>query len=129
MKFQFTENHEHSRFFYSVRQKIEDPGPIKLRTIFPHSSVLSKPPQLQYWVNKSSFSWKPNFPRFVNKCLGSSNRSLRPDHKRFSKEGSVGAARAKCSTCSVVAQWQKYSRNGTRCEPGKSLVFMQHLFF
>ena len=32
------------------------PGPIKLRTIFPHTSVMSKPHQLQYGRNKSSFS-------------------------------------------------------------------------
>ena len=56
LKFQFTQNHEHLKFDYSVRQKIGDPGPKKLRTIFPHISVLSKPPQLPYGVNKSSFS-------------------------------------------------------------------------
>jgi hypothetical protein len=44
------------RFNYLMRQKIEDPGPIKLRTIFPHTSVLSKPPQLPHGVNKSNFS-------------------------------------------------------------------------
>ena len=32
--------------------KIADPGPIKLRTIFPHFSVLLKPPQLPYGVRK-----------------------------------------------------------------------------
>ncbi len=40
----------------SVRQKIGDPGPIKLRTIFPHTSVLSKPPQLPYGVIFFRFS-------------------------------------------------------------------------
>ena len=53
LKFQVTENHENSRFDYSVRQKIGDPGPIKLRTIFPHTSVLSKPPQLPNRTNES----------------------------------------------------------------------------
>ena len=48
LKFLFTENHESSRFYCSVRQKIGDLGPIKLRTIFPHTSVLSKLPQLPY---------------------------------------------------------------------------------
>ena len=41
-------NHDKLRFHYSVRQKIAAPGPIKLRTIFPHTSVLPKPPQLPY---------------------------------------------------------------------------------
>ena len=61
LKFQFTENHATSRFYYSMIHKIGDPGPIKLRTIFPDTSVLSKPHQLQYWGNTSSFSWQPSF--------------------------------------------------------------------
>ena len=48
-----------------MRQKIVDREPIKLRTIFPHTSVLSKPHQLQYGVKNSSFPWKRSF------CLGS----------------------------------------------------------
>ena len=43
LKFQFTVNPESLRF-------------LKLRTIFPHTSVLSKPPQLPYGVKKSSLS-------------------------------------------------------------------------
>ena len=31
-----------------MRQKIAAPGPTKLRTIFPHTSVLPKPPQSAY---------------------------------------------------------------------------------
>ena len=46
--FQFTVNPESWRFNYSERQTIGDPGPIKLCTIFPYTSVLSKPPQLPY---------------------------------------------------------------------------------
>ena len=34
LKFQFTMHPESYRFYYSVRQKIGDPGPIKLRTFF-----------------------------------------------------------------------------------------------
>ena len=56
LKLKFTVNPESQRFDYSVRQKIGDPGPIKLRTIFPHTPILSKPPQLPYGANKSSFS-------------------------------------------------------------------------
>ena len=37
-----------------MRQKIGDPGPIKLHTNFPHTSVLSKSLQLPYGVNKSN---------------------------------------------------------------------------
>ena len=53
LKFQFTVNPESKRFDYSVRQNIGDLASIKLRTIFPLNSVLSKPP---YGVKKSSFS-------------------------------------------------------------------------
>ena len=35
-------NHDNLRFHYSA------PGPTKMRTIFPHTSVLPKPPQLPY---------------------------------------------------------------------------------
>ena len=35
-----------------MRQKIAAPGPRKLRTLFPHTSVLPKPPQLPYGVTK-----------------------------------------------------------------------------
>ena len=56
LKSQLTVNTESYRFDYSVRKKTGDPGPIKLRNIFPHTSVLAKPPQLPYGPNKSSFS-------------------------------------------------------------------------
>ena len=56
LQFQFIENQANSRFDYSVRQNIGDPGPIKLRTIFPHTSVLSKPPQLPYGAKKYCFT-------------------------------------------------------------------------
>ena len=59
LKFQFTVNHEKWRFDYSVRQNIGDRGPIEMQNVFPLISVLSKPPQLQYWTKKSSVSWKP----------------------------------------------------------------------
>ena len=55
-KVSLPKNMKMKRFNYLMRQKIEDPGPIKLRTIFPHTSVLSKPPQLPHGVNKSIFS-------------------------------------------------------------------------
>jgi hypothetical protein len=51
LKLQFTVNTESSRLDYSVRQKIGDPGPIKMRTIFPHTSVLPKLPQLPCGIN------------------------------------------------------------------------------
>ena len=41
-------NHDYLRFDNSVRPDPEHAGPIKLRTIFPHTSVVSKPPQLPY---------------------------------------------------------------------------------
>ena len=41
-------NHEQILFRNSVRQKIAAPGPTKLRTIFPRTPVLPKPPQLPY---------------------------------------------------------------------------------
>ena len=41
-----------------MRQKIGDTGPTNLRSIFPLTSVLSKPPQLLYGVKKS---WKSSF--------------------------------------------------------------------
>ena len=53
------ENPEKLRFHYSVRQKIAAPGPIKLRTIFPHTSVLPKPPQLPYGAK---YFFGPHFP-------------------------------------------------------------------
>ena len=65
---QNVKNHAILLFHYSVRQKIGDQGPIKLRTIFPHTSVLSKPPQLPGPKNPG-FHENPVFPRFTNKCL------------------------------------------------------------
>ena len=41
-------NHENERFHNSVRPDPAHPGPAKLRVICPHTSVLSKPPQLPY---------------------------------------------------------------------------------
>ena len=41
-------NYEQLRFRNSVRPDPTALGPIKLRTIFPHTSVLPKPPQLPY---------------------------------------------------------------------------------
>ena len=61
LKFQITINPESWRFDYSVRQKIGDLGPIKLRTIFPHT-YCQNPHQLQYEATKSSFAGKPIFP-------------------------------------------------------------------
>ena len=54
-------NHENQRFDFSVRQKHGDPGPIKLRTIFPHTSVLSKVPQLPYVLTKIKCFMKTQF--------------------------------------------------------------------
>ena len=48
-------NHENLRFHNSVRPDPAAPGPRKLRTIFPHTSVLSKPPQLPYGANKNGW--------------------------------------------------------------------------
>ena len=42
------DNYENERFHYSVRPDPATPGPRKLRVVFPHTSVLSKPPQLPY---------------------------------------------------------------------------------
>ena len=47
-----SDNHENERFDYSVRHKIGDLCPIKLRTIFPHCLV--KTP-LPYGVKHFSF--------------------------------------------------------------------------
>ena len=47
------------RFYYSVRQNIADPGSIKLRTIFPFISVLSKPPQLHMGSTNPVFYENP----------------------------------------------------------------------
>ena len=58
-------NHEQILFHYAVRQKIVAPGPTKLRTIFPHTSVLAKPPQLPYgakYFRLASFSVFQFFP-------------------------------------------------------------------
>ena len=52
-----------------MRQKIGDPGPIKLCTILPHTSVLPKLSQLQYGAKHYSFSWNLAFSRFTNMCL------------------------------------------------------------
>ena len=41
-------NHENLRFGSLVRPDQAHAGPKKLRTTFPHTSVLSKPPQLPY---------------------------------------------------------------------------------
>ena len=62
LKCQFTGNQEMKRFDYSVRQKLGDPGPIKLRNVFPLISVLSKPLQLLYGTNKSVFGQFFGFP-------------------------------------------------------------------
>ena len=56
LKCQFTGKHEFEKVAYLVRQNIGDPGSRKLRKVFPLISVLSKPPQLQYGVKKSSLS-------------------------------------------------------------------------
>ena len=42
------ENHENLIFDNSVRPDPAAPDPTKLRTVFPHTSVLPKPPQLPY---------------------------------------------------------------------------------
>ena len=57
------------RFDYLVTQNIGDPGSIKMRTVFPLISVLSKSPQLQYGVKKQLCHVDPVFSRFTNKCL------------------------------------------------------------
>ena len=44
--FKNIENHANSRFDNLVRPDSARPGPRKLRTISPHTSVVSKPPQL-----------------------------------------------------------------------------------
>ena len=62
LKFQYVGNPENLRFDYSMKQKIGDPGPIKSRTIFLHTSVLSKPPQLSYGVKNVNFHENPFFP-------------------------------------------------------------------
>jgi hypothetical protein len=73
LKFQFTDDHETQRLDCSVRRKIEDLGPTELRTVFPYTSVLPKPPQLQYGDKKQVFM-KTHFPRFTNKCLECNTR-------------------------------------------------------
>ena len=91
LKFQFTVNPESLRFDYSVRQKIGDPGPIKLRTNFPLTSVLSKPPQLQYGTNKSVFGqffcfFRFRYCRFLEICY----RHLVLKYRRKHNKGVLG---------------------------------------
>ena len=61
LKCQFTANQENDKIGYLVRQNIGDPGSIKLREVFPLISVLSKPHQLPYGVNKIKFFMKTKF--------------------------------------------------------------------
>ena len=56
-------------FHHSVKQKVEDPWPIKLNTIIPHTCYLWKPPQLLDEANKSNFRENQILSRFTNKCL------------------------------------------------------------
>ena len=76
LKCQFTGNHDFlKRFDYLVRQNIGDPGSIKLRTIFPLTSVVPKPPQLPYGATKIG-CWTTGsvFPVFSDSLLGSANQ-------------------------------------------------------
>jgi len=68
LKFEFTVNPDSWRF--DVRQKIGDTGPIKLRTIFPHTSVLSKPTNCHMGSTNQVFHGTTVFSRFTSKCLG-----------------------------------------------------------
>ena len=67
LKFEFTVNPDSWRF--DVRQKIGDTGPIKLRTIFPHTSVLSKPTNCHMGSTNQVFHVPLVSSRFNNKCL------------------------------------------------------------
>ena len=61
LKCQFTGNHGNEKFDYLVRQNIGNPGSTKLRNVFPLISVLPKLSQLQYGVEKTTFSCQPSF--------------------------------------------------------------------
>ena len=58
------ENPEHLRFDNSVRPDPATPGPRKLRTLFPHTPVVPKPPQLPYGAKKDKLGRICGFPSF-----------------------------------------------------------------
>ena len=59
------ENNENLRFDNSGRPDWPSTGPRKLRTIFPHTSVVSKPPQSQDGATKTKLGRIFDFPVFT----------------------------------------------------------------
>ena len=63
------------RFDYSVRQKIGDPGSIKMQNVFPPIPVVPKPHKLQYCEKNGFWISLFGFPIFPNSLLGSAAHS------------------------------------------------------